>query len=323
MFIMMNAARYAVGVQGIAIAERAYQKAVQFSKDRIQSRPVDGSIQASAPIIHHPDVRRMLMTMRAYTEGCRALASVAASTLPPDACVLVVDGPLSAALEEVIASAPALPGLEVVRLPENRGLARALNAGLERVRTEWVVRADADDENLPDRFERQARALEAAAGELDLLGGAIAEVDERGAALSIRQVPLSHAEIARRLPRRNPFNHMTVAFRARCARDAGGYPELHLKEDYGLWAALIARGARCLNLPDVLVRATAGPDLYRRRGGLRYARSELALQRHLVRLGHAGAASAALVGLARASAFLLPSGVRGWIYQRLLRRRAG
>ena len=79
MFIMMNAARYGVGVQGIAIAERAYQKAVQFSKDRVQSRPVDGSTPGSAPIIHHPDVRRMLMTMRAYTEGCRALASVAAS----------------------------------------------------------------------------------------------------------------------------------------------------------------------------------------------------------------------------------------------------
>ena len=79
MFIMMNAARYAVGVQGIAIAERAYQKAVQFAKDRVQSRPVDGSIAVSAPIIHHPDVRRMLMTMRAYTEGCRAMASVAAS----------------------------------------------------------------------------------------------------------------------------------------------------------------------------------------------------------------------------------------------------
>lgn len=79
MFIMMNAARYGVGVQGIAIAERAYQKAVQFSRDRVQSRPVDGSTPGSAPIIHHPDVRRMLMTMRAYTEGCRALASVAAS----------------------------------------------------------------------------------------------------------------------------------------------------------------------------------------------------------------------------------------------------
>ncbi len=79
MFIMMNAARYAVGVQGIAIAERAYQKAVQYAKDRVQSRPVDGSIQASAPIIHHPDVKRMLMTMRAYTEGCRAMAAVAAA----------------------------------------------------------------------------------------------------------------------------------------------------------------------------------------------------------------------------------------------------
>lgn len=79
MFIMMNAARYAVGVQGIAVAERAYQKAVAFAKDRVQSRPVDGSINASAAIIHHPDVKRMLMTMRAYTEGCRAMAAVAAA----------------------------------------------------------------------------------------------------------------------------------------------------------------------------------------------------------------------------------------------------
>jgi hypothetical protein len=79
MFIMMNAARYAVGVQGIAVAERAYQKAVTFAKDRVQSRPVDGSLPGSAPIIHHPDVRRMLMTMRAYTEGCRAMAITAAA----------------------------------------------------------------------------------------------------------------------------------------------------------------------------------------------------------------------------------------------------
>ena len=79
MFIMMNAARYAVGVQGIAVAERAYQKAAAFAKDRVQSRPVDGSLPASGPIIHHPDVKRMLMTMRAYTEGCRAMAITAAA----------------------------------------------------------------------------------------------------------------------------------------------------------------------------------------------------------------------------------------------------
>ncbi|MFN4352039.1 MAG: acyl-CoA dehydrogenase [Hylemonella sp.] len=79
MFIMMNAARYAVGMQGIAVAERAYQQAVGYARDRVQSRPVDGSLKTSAPIIHHPDVRRMLMTMRAYIEGCRSMASVAAA----------------------------------------------------------------------------------------------------------------------------------------------------------------------------------------------------------------------------------------------------
>ncbi|MDI3379889.1 acyl-CoA dehydrogenase [Xenophilus aerolatus] len=79
MFIMMNAARYAVGVQGIAVAERAYQHAVAYARERVQSRPVDGSMNKSAPIIHHPDVKRMLMTMRAYTEGCRAMATVAAA----------------------------------------------------------------------------------------------------------------------------------------------------------------------------------------------------------------------------------------------------
>ncbi len=80
MFIMMNAARFAVGVQGVSIAQVAYQKAVDFAKERIQSRPVDGSLPNSAPIIHHPDVKRMLMTMRAYTEGCRAMSMMAAAT---------------------------------------------------------------------------------------------------------------------------------------------------------------------------------------------------------------------------------------------------
>jgi len=79
MFIMMNAARFGVGVQGIALAERAYQQAVAYARDRVQSRPVDGSVRGAAPIIHHPDVRRMLMTMRAHTEACRAMALVAAS----------------------------------------------------------------------------------------------------------------------------------------------------------------------------------------------------------------------------------------------------
>ncbi|WP_186112671.1 acyl-CoA dehydrogenase [Burkholderia gladioli] len=79
MFIMMNAARFGVGMQGIGVADRAYQKAAAFAKERVQSRPVDGSAKQSVTIIHHPDVRRMLGTMRAMTEGARALAYVAAA----------------------------------------------------------------------------------------------------------------------------------------------------------------------------------------------------------------------------------------------------
>lgn len=78
MFIMMNAARFAVGLQGIAVAERAYQKAVQYAKDRVQSRDLAGSTDPVA-IIHQPDVKRMLMTMRAYIEGSRAIAYLAAA----------------------------------------------------------------------------------------------------------------------------------------------------------------------------------------------------------------------------------------------------
>jgi len=78
MFVMMNAARFAVGMQGIAVAERAYQKAVQYAKDRVQSRDLAGS-PGPVAIIHQPDVKRMLITMRSYIEGSRALAYYAAA----------------------------------------------------------------------------------------------------------------------------------------------------------------------------------------------------------------------------------------------------
>jgi 3-(methylthio)propanoyl-CoA dehydrogenase len=77
MFIMMNAARFQVGMQGIAVSDRAYQHAAAYAKERVQSRAVEGSAGA-VPIIQHPDVRRMLMYMRANTEAARAVAYVAA-----------------------------------------------------------------------------------------------------------------------------------------------------------------------------------------------------------------------------------------------------
>ena len=80
MFIMMNAARFAVGLEGVALCERAYQRALAFAKERIQSRDLAGG-RASVSIIHHPDVRRMLMSMKSQTEATRALAYVVAAAL--------------------------------------------------------------------------------------------------------------------------------------------------------------------------------------------------------------------------------------------------
>ncbi len=82
MFTMMNNARLNVGVQGLAIAERAYQEARDFARTRVQGRPLGAAADgAPLPIVHHPDVRRMLLSMRAATEAMRALAYYAASMI--------------------------------------------------------------------------------------------------------------------------------------------------------------------------------------------------------------------------------------------------
>ena len=79
MFTMMNHARLNVGLEGVAVAEAAYQKAVAYARTRVQGKPIGGSERAS--IIHHPDVRRMLMDMKARTEAMRALAYVTAACM--------------------------------------------------------------------------------------------------------------------------------------------------------------------------------------------------------------------------------------------------
>lgn len=251
----------------------------------------------------------------------RAVDSVVANSVRPDDFVLVLDGPVPDPLGDRIADFQRRRVLRAIALERNQGLARALNRGLAEVRTEWVLRADADDLNLPDRFEAQARAIQDAGGELDLVGGAITEVDRDGTPIAVRDVPTSETAIIRRVRWRNPFNHMTVAFRTSLARQAGGYPEIFLKEDYAFWATLLALGARCRNLDRVLVHATTGREMYQRRGGLRHAASEWSLQLHLHALGHKTLPSAVATGLFRAGGSCLPSRMRGWLYQRALRSR--
>jgi hypothetical protein len=81
MFTMMNFARLEVGIEGVAIAERAYQRASSYAKERVQGRPAGVRSGDRVTIVHHPDVRRMLMNMKAQTEAMRALAGAACSAL--------------------------------------------------------------------------------------------------------------------------------------------------------------------------------------------------------------------------------------------------
>jgi hypothetical protein len=252
----------------------------------------------------------------------RALQSVFANTLQPQAVWVVADGPLSPALEAVLQKwlAERSGRLQVERLPLNRGLAAALNAGLQRISQSWIVRADADDYNLPHRFATLARLLQSQP-QLDVVGSAVLEVTPEGQALGVREVPLDAPAIRRHARMRNPFNHMTVAYRRERVLAVGAYPALYLREDYGLWCRLLAAGASMANTAEILVHATAGTGMYRRRGGWRYAQAEWGLQRLLVRCGIKPAWRGWMDGLLRGAVFVAPAGLRGFIYERLLRRR--
>lgn len=198
----------------------------------------------------------------------KAVESVFKNTLLPSELVIVIDGPIGSNLEEVLEDLKAqFSRIKIIRLEKNGGLAIALNNGLKEIKYSWVVRADADDINLPERFQLLADMVRDSP-ELALIGSAILEVDKKGAPLMIRELPISLEQIRQFARRRNPFNHMTVAYRRECVLEVGGYPNVFLKEDYALWCHLLKAGYQVANTKAVLVHATAGDDLYRRRGGV-------------------------------------------------------
>lgn len=249
----------------------------------------------------------------------KALASVFDNDLHPDQTVLVIDGPIQDELDRRVKAAENKYTVEIIRLTKNEGLATALNAGLARIRTTWVVRADADDFNLPQRFSRMAELVRSDP-KLDLAGSTVLELERDGTPVALREVPSQHDDIVRFMKHRSPFNHMTIACRRALVESCGGYPDIYLREDYALWAKMVKAGARCANLSEVLVHATGGKDLYRRRGGLRYALAERDLQKFLVQLGLKSQLRGLIDGIARSSAFIAPVFLRKLIYEMVLRR---
>lgn len=252
-----------------------------------------------------------------------AVDSVFSNTLPPTQFVLVVDGPLSFGLEQKLLALIRRHGalIEVLRLPRNVGAAHARNAGLAHTGLPWVVNADADDFNLPHRFAALA-ALLVKQPELVLFGSAVLEVDNSGCPTAIRAVPTSETEIRNFVKFRNPFNGMSVAYRRELALACGGFPDVHLREDYALWCRMLSHDIRVANTAEVLVRASAGLAMYRRRGGWRYAKAEWELQNLMVICGLKTKGRAWRDGFIRAAGFLAPAALRGKLYEMFLRKAA-
>jgi len=250
----------------------------------------------------------------------RAVSSVFSNTLKPNQFIVVVDGPIP---NQLMLSVEKIrnqyPLVEFMHLPTNQGLANALNHGLRSIRFPWVVRADADDINLPERFFSLAELIKKNP-EAKLIGSAILEVDEHEKPIAIREVPCSEEEIRIFAKTRNPFNHMAVAYRLDAIQACGGYPRIFLKEDYGLWCHFLAKQFRAINTNQVLVHATTGVDMFKRRGGWSYAKSEIQMQRLLVDSGLKSYPRAVLDGLVRAIFFLIPPSLRGYLYIHALRK---
>jgi len=246
-----------------------------------------------------------------------ALQSIADNTLSPVMVVLVVDGSIPDDLNDVILTfAKTLP-LNVQRLPENVGLALALNHGLSFVETDFCIRADADDLNLLDRFDQIIDKLKSG---IDVVGSYIAEYDSvSNAYVSTKYVPVNHQSILKFAVKRNPFNHMSVGFVTSKVRDVGGYPNIYLREDYGLWIKLLKNGAITYNIPKVMVHASAGTGMFKRRGGISHIKAEIEMQRLLVNLGFKSVWRGVIHWTSKSIVYLLPPFLRKYIYLYFLR----
>lgn len=248
----------------------------------------------------------------------KALLSIVAQTQQPDELVIVEDGPIPESIAECIDGFRSLLNLVSLRLPTNQGLAIALNEGIGIASGDVIFRVDSDDFSRPHRFALQLSLLNQG---YDLCSGAIREVDSQGTPLNIRRIPLNDREIRSALKRRSPFNHVATAFRRELVVKVGGYPNIYLKEDYALWAKIIASGARVRNTGEILVDVTAGEDMYKRRGGWRYVKSEFVLQKFLLAVRVSNLPEALLFGGMRGGVFLMPSWARGMIYEGFLRTK--
>ena len=253
-----------------------------------------------------------------------ALDSVTVNqTLKPAEVVLVLDGPvpeeIDAVVNDVVANHPNL--YRVIRFDKNQGLGVALQKGLEAASNEIVMRMDSDDIAVPERFEWQY-AFMVQHPDVAVCGGQIEEfIGSVDNVVGKRMVPCSNKEIYDYMKSRCAFNHMTVALRRSKVLATGNYQPWFWNEDYYLWVRLMIARVEFANLPETLVHVRVGKEMYQRRGGKKYFKSEADIQKLMRQNGLISWPRYCFNVIVRwCVQVAMPNWLRGLLFQKLFRR---
>lgn len=206
----------------------------------------------------------------------QSLESMLNQTVPPEQIVIVFDGPIPNEVREYLYEYRDNNSylFTLVELKENMGQGLAARAGMEQCRNQLIARMDDDDISLPDRMERQLNFLNEN-HDVDVLGGNISEfLGDTKNIIGKRVVEEMHNDILGYQRTRCPFNQQTTVFKKSKVEQAGGYKDWHFNEDSFLWARMTLLGCRFANLSETLVFFRVNDAVYRRRGGIKYYKSE-------------------------------------------------
>ena len=255
----------------------------------------------------------------------RALDSITTlQTLPPDEVVLIVDGPVPNLLESLIQlREKESNGLyRVIWLKENGGLGNALRLGVEKAKNDIIVRMDSDDVATSDRIQKQIEYLQQHP-ECDVVGGQMTEfIGAEENVVGSRIVPQTTEDIQSWLKSRCPLNHVTVAMRRSKVLEVGNYIDWHYNEDYYLWIRMAEAGYNFANLPDTLVNVRVGKDMYARRGGWKYFKSEKGLQDYMLKKKMISLPRYAFnVAVRFGVQVAMPNSLRALVFQKLFRKK--
>lgn len=252
----------------------------------------------------------------------QAIESIQTQTLSTNNFVLVCDGPLTPELDAIINVKQHEMGdsLNVVRLAKNGGLGNALNEGIKHCKNELVARMDSDDIAYPDRCERQINVFNTHPN-VSICSGIVEEFVVTPEVVEVKRVPPEvHEEIVKFAKKRNPFNHPCVMYK-KCAVEAvGSYQDFYLLEDYYLWLRMLMAGYEGYNIQEPLLYMRAGSDMYLRRAGWKYAKTQIQLFKFMKKQGFINNGQYIKSCMIRSGSALAPNWLRKFVYGKVLRK---